>query len=780
MTRPLRFGTRTLRREDPELLRGEGGFLADLVPANALRLAVVRSTESHALILGVDAATAKAMPGVAAIVTAADLPADLGNLPCVDLVDGSLPAFHPILAGERLRYAGQPIAAVVARTAAEAEDAAAAIAVATRKLSPVLSAAEALRPETPWLYPELGTNAVHMTRQLVGDPDAAIAAAVLVVEETVAVHRVGAAPMEMRGCLGEIEPDTGRLVLTSTTQIPQSIRAHLAEILKRPVASILVRAPRLGGGFGLKEAMYSEEVLVLLLAERLGRPVAFLEDRFEHFRSSVQAREETIRIRAAFEADGTATAVDVECLADIGGAYGLVANTPGAAIANTRGGYLIPSFRSVATSLVTNKPPLNVYRGAGHPQAVLAMERVMDKAAVALGIDRAALRRRNLIPPGMLPLDRGISYAGLPRQILDSGDYVRAFDMTLDAIGYAAFPARKAAFEAAHKRRRLGLGLSFMVEMTAVGPDEPAEIEVLPDGRVRLHVALTAMGQGIETVLGQVAADTLGIDLDAVVIALADTDRIPIAVGTYASRGGAVGGAAAAKAGKALIEAAIDLASELLGLDRSAVEWSDGAIVRRNGTNEPLPLADLARLAAEAGRTDALRASVRFQVPDTSFAYGAHAAIVEVDTGTGVVVVLDYAVTHDCGRLGNPMIVDGQIVGGVTQGIGATLYEEIAFDRAGRPLTQGFFDYPIPVAACAPRFHLRHLETPSPHNPLGMKGAGEAGFTGTPAAITNAVADALGQDLPLLREPGPLSPARIRALLREREAAQAVGFPAKT
>ncbi|MCW5715876.1 MAG: xanthine dehydrogenase family protein [Bauldia sp.] len=778
MTRPLRFGTRTPRREDPDLLRGEGKFLADLIPQGALWLTVVRSTDAHAIILGLDAEAAKAMPGVAAIVTAADLPAGLGHLPCVDLIDTSLPVFHPVLAGERIRYAGQPIAAVVASTPAQAEDAAAAVIVATRKLAPVLSAADALRPESPWLYPELGTNAVHVTRQLVGDPDAAFSVAALVVEETVAVHRVGAAPMEMRGCFGEVEPGSGRLVLTSTTQIPQSVRAHLAEILTRPAESILVRAPRLGGGFGLKEAMYPEEVLVLLLAERLGRPVAFLEDRREHFRSAVQAREETIRIRAAFAVDGTATAVDVACLADIGGAYGLVANAPGAAIANARGGYVMPNFRSVATSVVTNKPPLNVYRGAGHPQAVLAMERVMDKAATALGIDRAAIRRHNLIPAWMLPLDRGISYSGLPRQILDSGDYVHAFDMTLEAIGYAAFPARKAAFEAAHPRRKLGLGLSFMVEMTAVGPDEPAEIEVLPDGRVRLHAALTAMGQGIETVLGQVVADTLGIDLDAVEISLADTDRIPFAVGTYASRGGAVGGSAAAKAGKALIEVATDLGADLLGVDRSAVEWSEGAIVRRDGTNEPLPLVELARLAASAGRADALRASVRFAVPDTSFAYGAHAAIVEVDTGTGVVTVLDYAVTHDCGRLGNPMIVDGQIVGGVTQGIGATLYEEIAFDAAGRPLTQGFFDYPIPVAATAPRFHLLHLETPSPHNPLGMKGAGEAGFTGTPAAITNAVADALGQDLPLTRDPGPLSPARIRALLREREVAQAAGFSA--
>ena len=476
-------------------------------------------------------------------------------------------------------------------------------------------------------------------------------------------------------------------------------------------------------------------------------------------------------MRAALDAAGIVTAVEADCLADIGAAYSLFSNTPSAAVATLRGPYRIPHFRSRSRSVVTNKTPLNVYRGAGYPQATLAMERIMDIAAARLGLDRAEIRRRNLLQPEAFPVDRGVAYPGCDTMVYDSGNFPALLDSTLEAIGYRDFAARRERAAEAHDNAAaaevsLGLGLAFVVEMTAGGGVEPARLRLKADGRLQLLSGITAIGQGSETTMAQILSDHLGLPTDMIEVLAGDTDDSPDAPGTFASRGATMGGNAACRAGDALIREARQLAAELRGLHVDDVAWKHGALALR-GSDQPLTLTSL-RHAAEARGIDARRrldVTARFDDSGAGYASACHAAIVSVDRATGVIRVLDYAVTHDCGRVANPLLVDGQIMGGVVQGLGASLFEALEYSGAGLPLCKTYMDYVLPSAATAPRFILRHIETPSPLNPLGMKGAGEAGCSGAAAAIVNAIADALGPEVTLPGGSGPFTPPLVLELL---------------
>jgi carbon-monoxide dehydrogenase large subunit len=602
----------------------------------------------------------------------------------------------------------------------------------------------------------------------VGDPDRAFADAAVVVEQDFSFPRVIACSMETRGAIARLEADTGRYLIHSSTQIPQLLRDELIRITGLPRERLRVIAPAVGGGFGAKEAIYPEEILVLLAAIRFGTPVCWIEDRAESFSATVHGREEQLRVRAALDDCGIVTAIDVDCLADIGGAYSLLSNTPGAAIATLRGPYRIPNFRSRVRSVITNKTPLNVYRGAGYPQATLAMERMMDLAAARIGLDRAEIRRRNLLQPNELPADRGVGYPGCERIVFDSGDFPACLDSTLEAIGYAGFQARR---HAAAPGQALGLGLSFVVEMTATGPAEPARLRLGADGRLELLSGITPIGQGSETTLVQILAAYLGLPEDTIVFRAGDTDDVPDAPGTFASRGATMGGNAACAAAAVFISKARALLAELRGVSMESIVWEGGRLREQGATHERITLQCLGRLAQASGidATERLEAHARFEDAGISYASGCHAAVVTVDIATGIVRVLDYAVTHDCGRVANPTLVDGQIMGGVVQGLGAALFEALQYDSDGLLLSRGFGEYVLPTAATAPRFVLRHIETPSPLNPLGMKGAGEAGCTGAAAAIVNAIADALSPFGATTAGSGPYSPAHVRALLRVRE-----------
>ncbi len=760
------FGQRRQRREDATLLNGTAQFLADLIEPGMAVMHVIRSPHAHARIPRIDFSAVMSDARCLGYLGAADLPAGLGSLPALDLADGSAPVHHPVLVADTARYAGQPLGIVLARDRYAAEDLAELIRIDYALLAPVMDVDAALAPEAPLLYPELGTNVVHQTRQLVGDPDGAFARAAIIIEEEFTFPRVIASSMETRGTIARRETDTGRYLIHSSTQIPQLLRDELARITGLRREDLHVIAPAIGGGFGAKEAIYPEEVLVLLATIRFGLAVCWTEDRAEAFSASAHGREERITVRAALDEHGTVTAIEADCRADIGAAYQLLSNTPGAAVATLRGPYRIPNFRSRARSIVTNKTPLNVYRGAGYPQATLAMERIMDLAARRLGLDRAEIRRRNLLQPGEFPVDRGVGYPGCPRVVFDSGNFPALLDSTLEAIRYADFPARRAA---ASPGEVLGVGLSFVVEITATGPAEPARLRLGPDGRLELHSGITAMGQGSETTILQILADHLGLPEDRLVFHGGDSDAVPDGGGSFASRGATMGGNAACAAGTVFMRQARELLAQLRAIEPAAIIWHNGTLREPGSDREPVTLEELQRLAAAAGLdpTSRLDAQARFDDSGPAYASGCHAAVVALDVATGVVRVLDHAVTHDCGRIANPLLVDGQIMGGVVQGLGSALFEELLYDAAGAPLARGFGDYVLPTAATAPRFILRHLETPSPLNPLGMKGAGESGCTGAAAAIVGAIADALqplGVAAPMC---GAFSPARIRALLRK-------------
>jgi carbon-monoxide dehydrogenase large subunit len=767
-TRRRVFGQARRRREDAPLLTGTARYLADLIEPGMAVMRVIRSQHAHARVTRVDCAAAVREAECLGCLSAADLPAGLGMLPALDLTEHSARIHHPVLVGDVARYAGQPIAIVLARDAYAAQDLAELVKVDYERLTPVMDAGEALRPGAPLLYPDLGTNVAHETTQLVGDPDRAFAAASATVEQEFVFPRVTASSMEMRGAIARLEPDTGRYLVHSSTQIPQVLRDELARITGLTRERLRVIAPAVGGGFGAKEAVYPEEILVLLAAIRFGTSVCWTEDRAESFSATVQGREERLWVRAALDERGIVTAIEVDCLADIGGAYALFSNTPGAAIATLRGPYRIPNFRARARSVITNKTPLNVYRGAGYPQATLAMERMMDLAAARLGLDRAEIRRRNLLLPQELPADRGIAYPGCGPVVFDSGNFPACLDSTLEAIGYGAFEGRR---ETAMPDERLGIGLSFVVEMTATGPAEPARLSYRADGKLELLSGITPIGQGSETALVQILADHLGLPEDAIVFRGGDTDDAPDAPGTFASRGATMGGNAACAAGNVFMRKACTLLAELRGVAAEMIVWEEGLLIERGGANAPTTLQCLGRLALSAGIDPAERlgAQAVFADAGVSYASGCHAAVVTVDVATGIIRVLDYAVTHDCGRVANPLLVEGQIMGGVVQGLGTALFEALLYDSDGLPLAQGFGEYVLPTAATAPHFSLRHIETPSPRNPLGMKGAGEAGCTGAAAAIVNAIADALSSFGVAPAGCGPFSPAHVRDLLRCRK-----------
>jgi CO/xanthine dehydrogenase Mo-binding subunit len=754
MNRPWRIGENMPRREDVPLLRGETEFFAARRSMAQAVMLVLRSPVACGGIVNLDVAAALAVPGVLMVLTAKDLVQN-GPLPCVDVAAASSPAFQTVLACDDVQYVGQPIAAVVASAPGAA-------------LAGLAAFDLDITPRPPMLLLEMAKE-VHILNPAIGDPERFFADADLVVEGDFAFHRVSASPLELRGVEASVEGDPRRVTVRATTQIAVAARGYLASLVGLPQDQVAYEPLRLGGSFGLKEAFYPEEVLVATAALRLGLTVRWEETRFEHFVGSTHARQGRAHVRMALTREGEVTALNVDGRLDIGAGYSYVGNSPGAVLgAMIRGPYRIPHFAGRTASVITNKTPLNVYRGAGHPQAVFAMERMMDKAARALAMDRIEIRRRNLIPPDAFPHVRGTPDPGPGGKpiVYDSGDFERCLDEALDAIGADDFAGRRAVHQTSHATERLGLGVSLMVELTSTGPDETVALEVGRDGRVTVFSAPVEMGQRADSALAQVLSAALGIAPEDVEIRCGDNKDLPSGGGAYGSRGAAVCGAAVAAAAERLKAEAIGLAAEIEGLPQEALSWSEGGVVGCPRRNAPLRLAELLD-RAPTGTERRLAVTGTFKVPAASCASAAHAVVVAVDIETGVIRVLDYAVAHDCGVILNPRGVDGQIIGGVMQGIGAVLNENLPYAEDGTPLARRLMDYPLPVAADVPRFHLRHVETPSPLNPLGLKGAGEGGFTGAPAALVSAIEDALSEFGLQLDDDGPYPPSRVLALIRD-------------
>jgi carbon-monoxide dehydrogenase large subunit len=758
-----------LRAEDLELLQGRGGFLSDLAAPNAAEICIVRSTEPHAIVQAIRKERALAIPGVIAILTADDL--DLVNdvLPCVDMIPRTLDVRQRVIARDRVRYVGQPVALVVAANRYVAEDAAALVEIEYESLPHVTDHMAAMNPGAPLLYPELGTNIVYQVTQHDGNADFAARDSDLVIRKRFEFRRQTAVPLETRGVTAKLIDNGERLHVESCTQLPQVLRSVLAGAFGIGVERVRVTAPRLGGGFGAKEMVYPEEILVPAVARKLQRPVRWLEDRREHFASTTHAREETVDAEAVVAKDGTVVGLRITGWSNIGAAYGYVGNTPITAMgAMVRGPYRVSNLDAQMFSVVTNKTPLNVLRGAGAPQAALVMERLLDEAARILDIDRAEIRRRNLIQPNELPLDRGrTGFANSHHTIYDEGDYPRCLEAGLNLAEYENFENDRKA--AAARGTLRGIGIAMYVEITAVGPYETARIAMQPDGTILLFSSIMPVGQGSETTQRQMVAEELGIAIEQVAIRQGDTDEVPDAVGTFASRGAAVGGAAARMAARELVKSILNIFAVELERESAAMRWEGGGVMISEPAEEFIPLSEIpARLASLRGDLAPTRieAKHRIEVPRPSYAYAAHIAVVEIDPQTGQLKIPRYVVAHDCGKIVNPLLVEGQIVGGVVQGIGAVLREQLVYDANGRLQTNAMMDYVLPGASDVPAdFKLWHMETPTSFNPFGMRGVGEGGSIGAHAAMANAVVDALRDYDVAVDGSGPFTPSWIMEVL---------------
>jgi len=773
---------RSLRRqEDPRLVRGKGQYVGDVVLPGLLHLAVVRSPHAHARIAGIDVRAARAAPGVVAMLTAADLDG-IGALPVLAHPPGQRQSDFPVLPADRAVYAGQPVAAVVAEDRYAAEDALDAVRVDWDPQPALTDVVQATVPGAWRLY-EAWPDNIAVGREIgAGIPEGVFESAHTVVEATFTTPRQTAAPLEGRGICASWDADTGALTVWASSQAPHQFRTVLAGVLGLDEERIRVIVPDVGGGFGVKLHYYPEDVLACVAAMRLRRPVRFIEDRREHFVATVHAREQTVRARAAFDAGGTLLALDVHVRGDVGAHLHTKGGGPiflGGVV--LPGQYAVRHFRARLEGVVTNKVPFGAYRAFGMQQAAFVIERLMDVAAERLGIDPAEIRRRNYPPPAAFPFRNA---AGM---VYDSGDYRRTLDRALEVADYAGLRAMQAREQA--RGRLIGVGLAGYVEVTGMGPSrlmaamgnrqggyETAVVRLDPSGRATVFTGIIEIGQGIRSSLAQVAGEVLTLPHDRVRVVLGDTAVCPYSCyGTADSRGSVVGGAAVLEASRLLRTRITRLAAHLLEASVEDVELVNGECRVRGVPGRALTLTQLA-LEAQRGQNlprgmdAALDARFTYQPENWTHPYGVHVAAVEVSRETGAVAVLGYWVAHDCGTLLNPMLVDGQLTGGVAQGLGGALLEHLAYDETGQPLCRTFMEYALPTAAVMPPLVIEHLETPSPHTPGGMKGMAEGGTIGAPPTIAGAVADALaGAGIP--RDAVsfyPLTPARLFALLNGR------------
>ena len=761
------FGAPLKRKEDPRLLRGNGRYVADLKGHGMLAAAVVRSPHPHAWIRAIDASGAREDPRTVAVLTAADLP-ELPPLPCIDAEETTRPFNQPVIASDKVRYVGEPVAVVVAEDRYVAEDVAELVDVDYEPLPAVADAERAMEPDAPILHEE--TNVCDTLEYRIGDPDAAFESAPHVLTERFTTQRYAGMPMETRGAIADWDPRTETITLTSSTQVPNSVKRDICESLKLPETRVRVLVPDVGGAFGVKIQTYPEEILLCFLARRLGRPVKWVEDRWEHIVASTHGREQFHDVEVAYDDDGRVRAIRDRCVTNTG-AYlqRLTLVEPFIGVSMLTGPYDITNFQATAHVVMTNKAPMNPFRGVGHVQAAFTMERIIDTIARELGLDPADVRMRNMIAAEDLPRARGLGNVLAGEIVYDSGDYPECLRRALALSGYDAFRADQE--EQRRRGRLVGVGIGAFVEETGLGPYEMGAVRLEPSGQVVVHTGACTSGQGHLTTLAQIAADTLTVDVDDVDVRYGDTDLVRWGVGTYASRSAAIGGTAIRNASVDVREQALRVASTMLEAHAADLELRDGriAIVGSPGG----PSVSLAEVAAAVSPGQALPegvdsygidASDVFHPETNTFAYGVHVSKVEVDPATGVVTLLEHHVVNDSGTVINPLVLEGQVQGGVAFGIGGALLEEVVYDDDAQPRNPNFMDYLLPAESNVPDIVVEHMEIPTPLNPDGIKGGGEGGAVGAPAAIANAVADAIA---PGRVTATPITPARVFAALTE-------------
>ena len=759
------IGDRLLRKEDPRLVQGRGLYVADIALPGMLHAAILRSPHAHARIGVIDAERALKAPGVAGVVTFADLGEAARPLPVVPPHPMLRAKNFCLLAGDRARFVGEAVAVVLADTRYAAEDARALVDVA---YEPLPSVQEPTAPGSALVHDDIAGNLAGRLTLSRGDVTTALAAAPRRASLRLTIGRAGGQPMETRGLIAEYNAMAGLLTVWASSQVPHQVRQFVCDLLGLPPHRVRVVAPDVGGGFGAKLIVYPEDVLIPFLALRFGRPVRWVEDRLEHMLAATQERTQVHTVSVGFDDEGRLLALRDQFVHDTG-AYtprGLV--VPLLSASMLAGPYRIPNVEVSFDSVYTHRVPVTPYRGAGQPQAVFVIERVMDLIARETGRDRAAVRFANLVQPADMSYDVGLpNYRGSGNVVYDSGDYPAVLRRALEMADYERLA--KECLRARQDGRLLGLGVACYVELTGVGPFEGATIRADAAGRIAVFTGVPSQGQGLETTLAQVAAGELGVTPDEVSVIGGDTLGIGQGIGTFASRAAVVGGSAVALAARALRAKAVRLAAQQLGVAEDDIQQNGTVFVERANPERRIELGRLAAVAAMAGAAHGvapgLEATHYFQPPDIAYASGAHVVLAELDADTMQVRIGGYWVSHDSGRLINPTIVEGQIQGAVALGLGSALFEEIRYDAAGQPLTATYMDYALPRSDDVPPIQIDHLETPSPLNPLGLKGVGESGTLPVAAVVASAVEDALAPR-GIRVEQMPLTPAALRRLLR--------------
>ena len=775
------FGASVPRREDPRLLRGEGRFVDDIKLPGMLHAAFVRSPHAHARIGGIRADAARRLAGVAHVFAFADLARWMKPLPLFGAIPAGLAARVEVtmrqapqlaLCKDVARYVGEIVAMVLAESRALAEDAAELVEVDYEPLPPVTDMVAGAEPGAPLIYPDWPGNVAVRFRTGFGDAERALREADVRAKERFHIQRYVGMPIETRGVVARWDQRDGSLTTWNATQVVHFVQQGLVAALDLPAHKIRVVAPDVGGGFGTKANGYAEDLLIPAAAIAARRPVKWTEDRREHMMAAAHARHQVHDIEIGARRDGTMLAVRDRIWIDLGAcnSWGIV--LPYNTVAHLLGPHRVPNLDVECLGVVTNKTPNAPYRGAGRPETVFAMDRIVDCLAGELRMDPAELRRRNYLTAADLPYEIQIPYRDGNPLVYDSGDFRANLDAALAHVDYEAL--RREQAEGRGRGVHRGIGISGYVEGTAIGPYEGATVRMDASGRAVVATGAASQGQGHETSFAQVAADALGIPLEWVTVVGGDTGAIPFGVGTFASRSAVNAGSSIHVAAGKVRDKLAAAAAALLEAAADDVEIVDGVASVRGAPGSGMPLgrviqASLPTFARPSAVSPDFEATVYHHQPTVTYTSAVHVAHVEVDTGTGAVRLLRYVVAHDCGKLINPVIVEGQIHGGVAQGVGGGLLEEMMYDEQGQLLTGTFMDYLVPTAMELPPIETVHLEYPSPRNPLGVKGIGEGGAISPPAAIANAVEDALAP-LGVRVTRTPLGPSRVLELIDEARA----------
>ncbi len=757
-------GTRTKRREDPRLITGSSTYVDDIKLVGLVHVAIVRSVYAHARIKSIDVSHARKVSGVLAVVTGEELKGKVGSVPCAAQIPDLRVPPHPVLALGTVRYVGEAIAVVVAEDRYVARDAADLVEVDYEPLPAVTDALKALEPNSTRVHEEYNDNLAFSTKSTAGDVDKAFREGDTIIKQRMVNQRLIPMAMETRGVVAQYNPGDRMVTLWSSSQIPHLLRTIVASMISLPENRVHVIVPEVGGGFGSKLNVYREEALLAYLAMKLGHPLKWIEGRRENFLTTIHGRDQIDDVEVAVKKDGTILGLKLRVVADLGAYHQLLTPLiPGLTGAMIAGCYRFPNVSIETLGVFTNKMATDAYRGAGRPEATYLIERVMDLIAAELKIDPVEVRQTNFVPMNAFPYTTptGVTY--------DSANYQTCFQKALDLANYKQLREEQKTLR--QQGRYMGIGISTYVEICAMGPSsgmpaggwESATVRVEPTGKVTIYTGSSPHGQGQETTFAQIAADELGVHIDDIVVLHGDTATVQYGIGTFGSRATAVGGTAVYMALQQLKQKAGKLAAHLLKTDSSDFALSAGKVALKRDATRSMSFFDLAQSAYHAkslpaGLEPGLSATAFFEPSNYTFPFGAHIAVVEVDVETGEIQFKRYIGVDDCGRIINPLTVHGQVHGGIAQGLGQALLEEAVYDENGQLITGTLMDYAIPKSIDLPWFELDKTETPSPVNPLGVKGVGEAGTIGSTPAIVNAVVDALAPfgvrhiDMPLRSE----------------------------